>query len=55
MNKGPLVELCAGTASVSLWALAKLSPLTGFMGSKRKDAARLCTILDCRNPSEDLR
>lgn len=40
-----LVELCCGTASVSLWALAGLKPLTGFMGSKRADAPRLCEML----------
>lgn len=45
-----LVELCAGTASVSLWALARVRPLTGYMGSKRQDAALLCTLLDARDP-----
>lgn len=45
-----LVELCAGTASVSLWALARVPPLVGYMGSKRRDAARLCTILGARDP-----
>lgn len=44
--------MCAGTASVSLWALAKCKPLTGFMGSKRRDAATLCTVLDARDPDE---
>lgn len=47
-----LVELCAGTAAVSLWALARLRPITGYMGSKRSDAAHLCTVLDCRDPDE---
>ena len=45
-----LVELCAGTASVSLWALGRVSPLTGYMGSKRRDAALLCSILQARDP-----
>lgn len=45
-----LVELCAGTAAVSLWALGAVQPLTGYMGSKRKDAALLCTLLGARNP-----
>lgn len=40
-----LVELCAGTAAVSLWALAGVDPLTGFMGSKRQDRARLARML----------
>lgn len=45
-----LVELCAGTASVSLWALARLPPLTGYMGSKRRDAPMLCSLLGVRDP-----
>lgn len=45
-----LVELCAGTASVSLWALGGVQPLTGYMGSKRRDAPLLCTLLGARNP-----
>jgi hypothetical protein len=40
-----LVELCAGTASVSLWALGRGRPLCGFMGSKRRWAAILCEAL----------
>lgn len=39
------VELCAGTASVALWALARLRPLTGYMGSKRQDAGTLTWML----------
>lgn len=45
-----LVELCAGTASVSLWAMARLPPLTGYMGSKRRDAPMLCSLLGARDP-----
>lgn len=45
-----LVELCAGTAAVSLWALARLRPLTGYMGSKRRDAARLVHLLGADRP-----
>lgn len=42
-----LVELCAGTASVSLRALAgrPLAPLTGYMGSKRRWASILSHTL----------
>lgn len=47
-----LVEICSGTSALSLWALARLRPLTGYMGSKRSDAAQLCTVLDCRDPDE---
>lgn len=45
-----LVELCAGTASVSLWALARCAPLTGFMGSKRRWAALFTEAMDCDRP-----
>lgn len=45
-----LVDLCAGTASVSLWALAQAVPLTGFMGSKRRWAAELVGLLDADRP-----
>ncbi|MDP3908871.1 MAG: hypothetical protein Q8Q14_00630 [Gemmatimonadales bacterium] len=49
---GPaLVELCCGTASVSLWALARARPLTGFMGSKRRDASVLVSLLGVRDPA----
>lgn len=40
-----LAELCAGTASVSLWAMAGIDPLTGYMGSKRADRSRLVRML----------
>lgn len=40
-----LVELCAGTASVSLWALGRCAPLCGFMGSKRRWASMLVEAL----------
>lgn len=40
-----LVELCAGTASVSLHALGGLQPLVGYMGSKRRWAAQLARML----------
>lgn len=49
-----LVELCCGTAAVSLWAMGRLKPLTGFMGSKQRDAARLCSLLGARDPSRVL-
>lgn len=45
-----LVELCCGTAAVSLWALARVRPLTGYMGSKRADAAALVRALDVADP-----
>ena len=45
MSKPVYVELCAGTASVALWALARLRPLTGYMGSKRQDAGVLTWML----------
>lgn len=32
--------------------MARVRPLTGYMGSKRADAAQLCTVLDCRDPDE---
>lgn len=42
-----LVELCCGTASVSLAALAgePVEPLTGFMGSKRRWSGLICSRL----------
>jgi hypothetical protein len=42
-----LVELCAGTASVSLRALAgrPVHPLVGYMGSKRRWATQLADLL----------
>lgn len=40
-----LVELFAGTASLSLYAMGRCDPLTGYMGSKRKLAPRLCELL----------
>lgn len=40
------VELCAGTASVSLWALAQARPLCGMMGSKRRWAPLLAELLE---------
>jgi hypothetical protein len=42
-----LVELCAGTASVSLRVLAgrPMQPLTGYMGSKRRWASQLAHLL----------
>jgi hypothetical protein len=42
-----LVELCAGTAAVSLRALAgrPVQPLTGFMGGKRRWASTLASML----------
>ena len=51
MISGTLVELCAGTASVSLWALARCSPLTGYMGSKRRWAPALVQALGVDRPS----
>ena len=36
-----LVELCAGTASLTLWTLGRVPPLTGYMGSKRRWASVL--------------
>ena len=47
---GTLVELCAGTASLSLWALGRLPPLTGYMGSKRRMAPLLVDALGCDRP-----
>lgn len=49
-----LVELCCGTAAVSLWAAGRVRPLTGYMGSKRQDASLLCSILgvDYEPPTE---
>lgn len=49
---GPvLVELCAGTAAVSLWALGRCAPLTGYMGSKRRWADDLVAMLDADRPA----
>lgn len=45
-----LVELCCGTASVSLWALAQARPLTGYMGSKRRWAPLLVEALGVAAP-----
>ncbi|MCA9570824.1 MAG: hypothetical protein KC656_23445 [Myxococcales bacterium] len=45
-----LVELCAGTASVSLWALGRCRPLTGFMGSKRRWAGQIVESLEVDRP-----
>lgn len=45
-----LVELCAGTAAVSLWALGRRAPLTGFMGGKRRWAAALVHALEVDRP-----
>lgn len=45
-----LVELCAGTASVSLWALGRCAPLTGYMGSKRRWAPLLVEALGVDRP-----
>src|SRR5262245_35526098 len=45
-----LVELCAGTASVSLWALGRCPPLCGFMGSKRRWAPALVEAMGCDRP-----
>lgn len=45
-----LVELCAGTAAVSLWALGRCVPLTGYMGSKRRWAPLLVDALGCDHP-----
>ncbi len=44
---GALVELCAGTAAVSLAALAcrPIAPLTGYMGGKRRWARQLVEAL----------
>ena len=50
MSAPVLVELCAGTASVSLWALGRVRPLCGFMGSKRRFAALLADALGCDRP-----
>jgi len=48
-----LIELCAGTASVSLWALGRCKPLVGYMGSKRADASLLCALLDVDRKAPD--
>ncbi len=45
-----LVELCAGTASLSLWALGRVVPLTGYMGSKRRWAGLLTEALGADDP-----
>lgn len=45
-----LVELCCGTAAVSLWALGRCRPITGYMGSKRRDAEVLVQALDVASP-----
>jgi hypothetical protein len=45
-----LVELCAGTASVSLWALGRVGPLCGYMGSKRRWAGLLVDAMGVRDP-----
>jgi hypothetical protein len=45
-----LIELCAGTASLSLWALGQHVPLTGYMGSKRRWASLLVDALGVRDP-----
>ena len=45
-----LVELCAGTASVSLWAMGRAVPLTGYMGSKRRWAPQLVEALGVDHP-----
>jgi hypothetical protein len=44
---GVLVELCAGTAAVSLRALAgrPVQPLVGYMGGKRRWASQLAELL----------
>lgn len=47
-----LVELCAGTASVSLWALGRAVPLTGYMGSKRRWAGMLVDALGVDAPDQ---
>lgn len=49
-----LVELCAGTSAVSLFALGRLSPLTGYMGSKRRDAAVIVRALGLREPPAEV-
>lgn len=45
-----LVELCCGTAALSLWALGRAVPLTGYMGSKRRWAPLLVEALGCDKP-----
>lgn len=45
-----LVEFCCGTAAVSLWALARVPPITGYMGSKRRDAATLVRTMGVATP-----
>lgn len=50
MSGRVLVELCAGTAAVSLWALGRCAPITGYMGSKRRWAALLTEVLDVDRP-----
>jgi hypothetical protein len=45
-----LVDLCAGTASVSLYAMARIGPLCGFMGSKRRYAPALVQALGVDRP-----
>lgn len=47
-----LVELCCGTASVSLWSLGRFAPLCGYMGSKRRFAGLLCASLGLYEPDE---
>lgn len=45
MSQLALVELCAGTASLSLWVLGRGKPLVGYMGSKRRFSDLLASYL----------
>lgn len=48
----PFVELCCGAAAVSLWAMGKVRPPCGYMGSKRRYAQSILAELGDPVPSE---
>ncbi len=51
-----LDDNCTGTGSLWLWALGRLKTLSGFMGSKRKDAPLLCQHLGIEErPPDEVR
>lgn len=55
MTASPVfVELCAGTASVSLRAMLGADPLVGMMGSKRRWASQLTAALEVARPEQVL-
>lgn len=49
-NEHTFVELCAGTAAVSLWLLGEIGPLTAFMGSKRRWRQDIVTHMRISQP-----